>query len=1084
MELEHEKISLQLWDDFEKLRRHGEALENMSLVLGLVFLRYLEVRGRPGIEGVRDQGRPLGKALDEAACAIDGEYRCDIFPKSYHEVDDGILRDALVASALLKEGDSFADIYLSLLRRFFATEVLAKFFTPPAIARLTAEILSPIYGRILDPACGIGGLLCESAKNAAMPQVSLCEQSAVAARICRMSLAIHGISDIRRHCPDDRFDLVLCNPLFADRPDQTSDNLCRRTDYLWLDLCRSALAEKGRAAVVMAPSSGDSPGAERELRKKLVQEGIVDAVVEIGRYFFYDSGTPCTLWFLDNDKPHTDRKETILFVDARSYYWQQRDRSFLPWGKHPHRELTPGQIEFIANIVRLYHKEPVVTSKGSGKILEELFPGRRYVDVPGLCAEVNAQEVAGEDWSLHTEIYVSKKSFPWYAWLAVVVIIRVILGFVTAAAPPPRTQAADQLWEVALGSKDPEARGMAFDALYQLGIASSEQRQRIYALMQKAEETADPLSEPGRFLKRLSRSPQMVLSRSLEGARPSIASELATIFFWMNVVLAFLSFVCLPLGIVWIFFQCRDSSRVQVAYRGQGLLYVIQRPPWFKLLSVNAVLGVAIFLWVKGKAEPVVLQAALGLAVIYFFYELVAGQTLVQLLAIRDREARLALVVLVLGLSALFLPYLVLCRDFPLWLTVSWTWLAFVALPVGLTTSGRRRYGGDLKNYARFLAGCRKDRDERGEAGVCADIGNIWATLGKHKKAVKHYRKSLEIWRRLGDRVGIATTAAWIGRSHQALGQYQKALEHYLLARENLEQSENPPRLQLAGVVAGVGRASEALGREDEALQHYCEALQLLEQCGVKPGESVDPSFSLEGIRRCSRKNGTEEGYAELFRKWESVAHGESSEKPRQDHGRQSIDAVFGCSGKRFVLIDSLLWLSVVLLWQYLNPVLLQALLSLALFWLFRNLSRSGHLLALLGISRSKAHRAFWIAVTALALLLIPRWEQKQPVKVAAEEVIQAIDEAVAADQKNVVPLLTDILNHALYYPLPVTQHVLAALGRLGDDKVLPQLLPFLASPHRDIQKSAIGAVRQITERSAAGEPMGKKNPVPTGNRS
>ena len=119
-------------------------------------------------------------------------------------------------------------------------------------------------------------------------------------------------------------------------------------NYLWIQLFYSSLNAKGRAGFVMANSAADARGSEMEIRKKLLQAEAVDVMVAVGPNFFYTVTLPCTLWFFDRGKAKTDRKDKVLFIDAR-HIFRQMDRA--------HREFSPEQIEFIANIVRLYRGE-------------------------------------------------------------------------------------------------------------------------------------------------------------------------------------------------------------------------------------------------------------------------------------------------------------------------------------------------------------------------------------------------------------------------------------------------------------------------------------------------------------------------------------------------------------------------------------------------------------------------------------------------------------------------------------------------------------------------------------------------------
>ncbi len=144
-------------------------------------------------------------------------------------------------------------------------------------------------------------------------------------------------------------------------------------NYLWIQIFYHALSAKGRAGFVMANSAADARGSELEIRKKLIQSGAVDVIVSVGPNFFYTVTLPATLWFFDKGKPEcrstcggdAANQDTVLFLDAR-HIFRQIDRA--------HREFTPEQVEFLANIVRLYRgKEPEFV-RGSEKLLKEKFP--------------------------------------------------------------------------------------------------------------------------------------------------------------------------------------------------------------------------------------------------------------------------------------------------------------------------------------------------------------------------------------------------------------------------------------------------------------------------------------------------------------------------------------------------------------------------------------------------------------------------------------------------------------------------------------------------------------------------------------
>jgi type I restriction enzyme M protein len=146
----------------------------------------------------------------------------------------------------------------------------------------------------------------------------------------------------------------------------------------------------------MANSAADARGSELEVRKKLIESGVVDVIVSVGPNFFYTVTLPATLWFFDNDNPDA-LKDKVLFLDAR-HIFRQIDRA--------HREFTQEQVEFLANIVRLYRGHEPEFERGSEALIKEKFAKLKYVDVPGLCKVATRQEVEAQGWSLNPGRYV------------------------------------------------------------------------------------------------------------------------------------------------------------------------------------------------------------------------------------------------------------------------------------------------------------------------------------------------------------------------------------------------------------------------------------------------------------------------------------------------------------------------------------------------------------------------------------------------------------------------------------------------------------------------------------------------------
>ena len=476
-------LEKRLWDAADQFRANSglKPQEYSAPVLGLIFLRFAEVRfaakraklDKAGVSSRR------GSRIDEAAAYhaegvlyLAPEARFDylltlpeaadigakvntamreiekhnpqlagVLPKTYNLFTGTLLKELLKKVSEIPASvdfDAFGRIYEYFLGEFARTEGQkgGEFYTPSSIVKLLAEIIEPFHGRILDPACGSGGMFVQSARFVAEHQknpaaeLAICgiEKTDETGRLCRLNLAVHGLEgDIRHggnvnsyyddpHAATGQFDFVLANPPFnvnAVDKERLKDMVgpgrrfpfgLPKTDnanYLWIQLFHSALNAKGRAGFVMANSASDARASEQEIRQKLVKSRAVDVTVAVGPNMFYTVTLPCTLWFLDKGKAKTPRADTVLFIDARHVY-RQVDRA--------HREWTPAQISFLANLVRLYRGEALDLTVGGIEAeakLKEIFGKKpQYADVPGLCRAATLQELEAQGWSLNPGRYV------------------------------------------------------------------------------------------------------------------------------------------------------------------------------------------------------------------------------------------------------------------------------------------------------------------------------------------------------------------------------------------------------------------------------------------------------------------------------------------------------------------------------------------------------------------------------------------------------------------------------------------------------------------------------------------------------
>lgn len=459
-------IEKRLWSAADQLWANTglKPSEFSTPVLGLIFLRYAEKRfqetergfAQDGLdpaevekydyqaEGVLylpekarfsyllhlAEGENLGKAINEAMLAVETENEelKGVLPRSYAKLENAILTELLRLLAPIEiEGDAFGKVYEYFLGEFAKREGQkgGVFYTPTSLVKLIVEIIEPFHGRIFDPACGSGGMFVQSAAfvqrhhKSATSEITLfgMEKANETVKLAKMNLAVHGLScDIREansyyedpHKSLGRFDFVMANPPFnvsgvdkerlkGDRRFPLGTPTPDNANYLWIQLFYSSLNDTGRAGFVMANSAADARGTELEIRKKIIQESAIDAIVSIGPNFFYTVTLPCTLWFLDKGKHKTARKDQVLFIDARHIY-RQVDRA--------HREFTPYQIEFIANIARLYRGEKPEFDAGGKALLKEKFPDSCYQDVAGLCKIATLKDIEAQGWSLNPGRYV------------------------------------------------------------------------------------------------------------------------------------------------------------------------------------------------------------------------------------------------------------------------------------------------------------------------------------------------------------------------------------------------------------------------------------------------------------------------------------------------------------------------------------------------------------------------------------------------------------------------------------------------------------------------------------------------------
>ncbi len=374
--------------------------------------------------------------------------------------------------------DLFGEIYEFFLGKFALQEGKdgGTFYTPATVVRYMVDVIKPEIGNklFLDPACGSGGMFVQAARymhnhNATAEDMMkfMCygvEKEPDTVKLAKMNLLLNNVrGDIREansfyadpHNAVGRFDYVMANPPFnvdevvyekvkddprfneygipknkskSSKKNSDKKETIPNANYLWISYFATALNENGRAGLVMANSTSDAGNSEYDIRKNLIESGMIKQMVTLPSNMFSSVTLPATLWFFDKSKVNTDKKDEILFVDARNVFTQV-DRA--------HRKFSDEQIKNLAIITRLYEddteafeelineyktnladapetsddKDIMPKSYWQSNIdwLLERFPDGKYRDVIGLCkvAKLEGEDgIIDQDYSLNSGRYV------------------------------------------------------------------------------------------------------------------------------------------------------------------------------------------------------------------------------------------------------------------------------------------------------------------------------------------------------------------------------------------------------------------------------------------------------------------------------------------------------------------------------------------------------------------------------------------------------------------------------------------------------------------------------------------------------
>ncbi len=373
----------------------------------------------------------IGRMVDDAMSAIerDNQSLKDILPKDYSRpaLDKQRLGQLINMVSNIRVGDEesrsrdvLGRVYEYFLSRFASAEGKGggEFYTPNSVVRLLVEMIEPYRGRVYDPCCGSSGMFVQSAEfirshatgngngGKAKADISIYgqEYNHTTWRLAKMNLAIRGIEGQIAHGdsfhndrhPDLKADYILANPPFniSDwggerlRDDQRwkfGAPPVGNANFAWVQHMAHHLAPRGVAGFVLANGSMSSnQSGEGEIRKNLIEAGLVDCMVAMPGQLFYSTQIPVCLWFLARNR--RNRRDELLFIDARKL-GRMIDRT--------HRELTEDDIGRIADA---YHQWRDRSDD--------------YEDVPGFCKSATLEEVAKHDHMLTPGRYIGAEPQP------------------------------------------------------------------------------------------------------------------------------------------------------------------------------------------------------------------------------------------------------------------------------------------------------------------------------------------------------------------------------------------------------------------------------------------------------------------------------------------------------------------------------------------------------------------------------------------------------------------------------------------------------------------------------------------------
>ena len=370
----------------------------------------------------------IGKVIDEAMRAIEAENKAlkNVLPKNYASPDLdkrvlGEVVDLFTNNVDMKDIGTDHDVlgrtYEYCIAQFAAYEGVkgGEFYTPSSVVKTIVEILKPYENcRVYDPCCGSGGMFVQSVKflqahsgNRNKISVYGQESNADTWKMAKMNMAIRGIdADFGPYQADTFFndlhpslkaDFIMANPPFNLSnwgQDKLKDDIrwkyglppSGNANYAWIQHMIHHLAPNGKIGLVLANGAlSTQTSGEGEIRKRIIQDDLIECIVAMPTQLFYSVTIPVTLWFISRNKK---QKGKTLFIDARKMGYMV-DRK--------HRDFTQDDIKKLADTFTAFQEGTLENKKGfCAVVTTEDIAKQDYILTPGRYVGIEEQEDDGE----------------------------------------------------------------------------------------------------------------------------------------------------------------------------------------------------------------------------------------------------------------------------------------------------------------------------------------------------------------------------------------------------------------------------------------------------------------------------------------------------------------------------------------------------------------------------------------------------------------------------------------------------------------------------------------------------------------